>query len=265
MALGEIGTVVVLRCSFTSIADAFERDSAAHTEAGWDVFVGANEGRFAARSQGNATLLMPRLGFASGEDLAVHLREILGDKLDEHDDDRGIAWLSEAPPADEDGTYDTLVAGDHDWVEKLAKDDERLSKASGWMFGAAADGLKTDAKVVARVEAAAAADPLHEAGEKLDEKADKREGRTSMRRSLGAAVGSSFLDSPLAKTPNKPDARDLGKKASGLADALTRGGAGDSVAELETNLRDAVEGDVVAAVGDLDAVKPPEAAEDEEE
>ena len=259
----EIGTVVVLQCSFTSIEDAFERDREAHAEVGWDVFVGANEGRFAARPQGDATLLMPRLGFESGAELALHLRELLGDKLDEHEDDRGIVCLPEAP-ADEDQTYDSLVGGDHDWVEKLAKDDERLNKAPGWMFGAAAEGLKTDAKVVARVEAAAAADPLYEAGEKLDEKADKREGRSSMRRSLGAAVGSSFLDSPLAKTPNKPDASDLGKKPSGLADTLTRGGASDNVAELESSLRDAVEGDVVAAVGDLDAVKPPEAAEDEE-
>ena len=230
MALTDVGKVVVLRCSYDSIADAFERDEEAQALEGWEVFVAANQARFAARRHGEATLLMPRIGFESVDELSVHLREILGDMLDEHLDDRGLAWLPEAPEPDDDASYAKLVEGEHEWAEKIAKDDERLNKTAGSLFGAAAKGLQTEQRVVTRVEASAVAAPLEKAKDKLEKKT--REDRSSMRRSLlGASVGSPFLDSPLTKEPDP---------SSG----------GDEPAELTSNLQEAVEGDVAAALSE---------------
>lgn len=263
MAQFDVGSVLVLRCPFSSVADAFDRDEEGKATAGWDLFVGANEARFAAKEQGDATLLMPRVAFDDAQELAVYLRATLGDVLDAHDDERGVACLSSAPEEERAG-YESLVKGEIEWLERIAKDDARMNKEAGWAFGAAAKGLQTDGSVVERVSAQAQEDPLQQAGDKLGEAADKREDRSSMRRSLGGAVGSSFLDSPLAKkAPDKPGLDDLGKKRSGLGDGLKSDG--DRVAELESTLREAVEGDVAEAVGDMGAGKPPASSGEKKE
>jgi hypothetical protein len=252
--------MVVLRCAFTSLADALDRHEQEAVEPGWTAFVGANGARFVARASGDAILLMPDVALSCGEELALHVREVLGDVLDAHEDERGVACLKEEP-AEEKSGYEAIVDGVDAWVEKVDKGDKRLEREVGWMFGAAAKGLQTDDEVVERVKAAAEDDPMLQAEGKLEEASDKREDRSALKRSLGAAVGSSFLDSPLAKSVEKPGLEDLGKEHGELASALT--GRGDKAAALESTLREAVEGDVAAAIGDLDAIKPPPVEEDE--
>jgi hypothetical protein len=256
----ESRTMVVLRCAFTSLADALDRHEQEAVEPDWTAFVGANGARFVARAVGDATLLKPDVALSCGEELALHVREVLGDVLDAHEDERGVACLKEEPAEGKAG-YEAIVDGIDAWVEKVGKGDTRLERAAGWMFGAAAKGLQTDDEVVKRVKAAAEEDPMLQAEGKLEEASDKREDRSALKRSLGAVVGSSFLDSPLAKPGDKPGLEDLGKERGELASVLT--GRGDKAAALESTLREVVEGDVASAIGDLDAIKPPPVEEDE--
>jgi hypothetical protein len=256
----ESRTMVVLRFALTSLADALDRHEQEAVEPGWTAFVGANGARFVARALGDATLLMPDVALSCGEELALHVREVLGDVLDAHEDERGVACL-QAEPAEEKVGYEAIVEGIDAWVEKVVKGDKRLDRAVGWTFGAAAKGLQTDDAVVERVKAAAEEDPMLQAEGKLGEASDKREDRSALKRSLGAVVGSSFLDSPLAKPAEKPGLEDLGKEQGELASVLT--GRGDKAAALESALREAVEGEVASAIGDLDAIKPAPVEEDD--
>lgn len=258
MVIGDVVKVAVLRCSLSAMGEKLAIDKA--SEAGWSSVIGSNGVPFTVRPYGEATLVMPGAFFHADDEVAVYLRQLLGDALDLHDDERGIAWI--AKPEAEDGAYDDVVA-EAVWLEKVAADDERLTKASGSAFGSAARTLD-DPKAKEKVQALAADNALDRASEKLEEKIEKRDDRGSMRRALGAAVGSSFLDSPLAQKPDKAGADDLGKKPSELADVLTRGSAGDKVSALESTLREAVEGDVAAAIGNIgDAAAPADAESDE--
>jgi hypothetical protein len=134
-----IRQIAVLHVPFATLSDALAPATAtsASIAEGWSAFTGKSGGIVGLRASEDATLAMPLAPFEVGEDLAVHLRELLGDALDRHADERGVFVLADGPVPNV-APYDKLVAGPGAWIPRVADEDPRLQKSAGWSFEAAA-------------------------------------------------------------------------------------------------------------------------------
>jgi hypothetical protein len=255
-----IRQIAVVHVPFARLSDALAPATAsvASIAEGWSAFTGKSGGLVGLRASVDATLAMPLAPFEVGEDLAVHLRELLGDALDGHTDERGVFVLEDGP-IPEAASYDALVAAPGAWIPRVGADDPRLQKSAGWSFEAAARELGASPGTAERVAAQAEDNPLASAGAKFGEVFARREERGSLRRSLSAALNSAIEDSALAPDESdKPGAEDLGHLDAPLADVLVRqaGSNPRKATAMEGLLRDAVERDLPKEASDAAADEP---------
>lgn len=262
-----IGKIVIIRRPFELLSAAFEASPVA-VGTGWSAFGGKNGTSFGAQGLDGAFLMMPFVGFGSDDELAVQLREILGDFLDGHEDERGIFALAAGTPPEE-RSYDALVSGEGSWLGKIAADDPRVKKETGSLFSAFAQTLREAIpEAEQRVEARPAdEDPFGKAQEKFDEALAARSDRGALRKSLSAAIDHSLEDSPLGKFLTPPDhaeRKDLEKAESELADPLERalGANPKKAVELESLLRGTVEQDLKDVAKELGATEAAPPADD---
>ncbi len=232
-----IDKIAVLRLSADSLAAFAPAEERAPD--GWTAHAGEDGALFCARALEDGALIMPFANFDAGDELALHLRLILGAALDQHDDERGIYVVSEAG-AQKGGHYDALVAeSGGTWITKIAADDARIPTGAGWTFGKAAE-LFSGAP---SPEPKADEDPLQKAEEKFGQIFAERAERGALRRTLSAAIDHSVENSALGSShEERPTEADLGNSPPPLADALKRGVGSDprKASALEGMLRESV-------------------------
>ncbi|EYF04885.1 hypothetical protein [Chondromyces apiculatus] len=252
-----IGKIVVLRRSFASLSSAFAPAPQAAVGAGWSAFTGKNGATFGAQAIDDGTLVMPFVGFESDDELALHLREILGDALDEHGDTRGVFVLPAGSPP-EDRRYDTLVSEEGSFLPVVAADDPRLQRQEGWLFSSAAQSLRESMPAAEqRAESRPAdEDPFARAAEKFNDAFAARNERGNLRKSLSNALEHSLENSALGAfmaPAERPGMEALDKREeTALVDPLERalGSNPAKATEMEALLRSTVEKDLKAGEAD---------------
>jgi len=238
MGIDKIAVVRLSADSLAAFAPAEER-----APDGWTAHAGEGGALFCVRALEDGALIMPFANFDAGDELALHLRLILGAALDQHDDERGICLVSELvseTSAQKGGRYEALVAeSGGTWIPKIAADDPRVPTSAGWTFSKAAELFSGAAKHKPEADD----DPLQKAEDKFGQIFAERAERGALRRTLSAAIDHSIESSALLpKDEDRPTETDLGNRPPPLADALKRGVGSDprKASALEGMLRESV-------------------------
>jgi hypothetical protein len=125
------GKVTLLKVSPVELAQRFEpvTDATAPLEGDWSAVRSKGGALFFIGALSDAAIVVPFAMFDSADELALHLRELLGEELDRHVDERGLFVLDAiAVPAA--GSYEEAVGLSGSWVPRVSADDPRLNKAA---------------------------------------------------------------------------------------------------------------------------------------
>ena len=253
------GKVTLLKVSPVELAQRFElvTDATAPLEGDWSAVRSKGGALFFIGALSDAAIVVPFAMFDSADELALHLREMLGDELDRHVDERGL-FVLDAIVTPAAGTYEEAVGLSGSWVPRVAADDPRLNKAAGWAFTEAANAFGKGNPRVAPVD-----DPLAAAKERLESDLDARNDRGRLRAHLSASIEGKLEDTVIGELLERaPLADDDPRKGSAEGESLAKGMGSTprSVGALEDVVREVVNTEIApadVAAADLEPADEP--------
>ncbi|MFO0548921.1 MAG: hypothetical protein U0271_11065 [Polyangiaceae bacterium] len=238
----------------------------------WAFRRGKNGASFFTRALAGGSLVVPFMTPASLDDLALHLRELLGDALDLHSDERGVFVRAEFNGE----AYDAVTKGEGTFVARVGADDPRLSKAEGWSFAAAAKTLEAAnpaaaerGELRAKLREERGDADLQAREEELLAVVEEREDRGALRMRVSAALKGNAEDTALGdvlREGEEEDDENDHNEARG-AESLRRGFkmSPRAVAAMEGALHEVIPDQVATAeenetpaVSKTDPPPPPE-------